>query len=148
MYSKPYVQPESTINENLLSALDNDLKAAELHNGVVRDLAVPLAGVEVVREADRQLVHDVRHREAHLLNREVLAHAVCGPERERHKRVRVVCQLLLRRLQALCDEPPVGIECLWVREVARVAVHGPEVDAGLVALGDVAVEVMRERPGG
>lgn len=103
-------------------------------------MLVPLSRVPPVCEAQVEALHQVANNDAHLKERHVLADTVRGSERERHVGVAVVHERLARRhaLEALSDEPPLGEVRRRVRKVAWVVVHGPEVDADLLAWGDVA----------
>lgn len=117
-----------------------------LHDEQIPD--VPLIGRRVISgcQTEHEALHEEADDHAHLLQGEVFANAVCRSEGKRDERRGIVHERILgdARLRcglvAGCDEPAVGPERRRMRrKVARVAVHGIDVERSVRAFGQVTV---------
>lgn len=138
--------------ENLPPAFYNHRKPANGNDELLLNRSVPLGWLVPLREPHVELLHEVTYDHLHLLQREILADAVCGSEREWDERVRVVSELLARERRqrgwelgcicrvssTLCDDPSFGEERCGRREVSRVPLHRVEVHTGLRPFRNIA----------
>ena len=115
-----------------------------LGDEAVFELLLPVSWVPSLLELQLELLHHLTYDCPHLMHRERLPNAVRWSVGERHERVWLVREVRRRREETFGYLPALGPEPRRVAEVARVSMDGVEVQTGVTAFRDEALE--RQEP--